>query len=184
MALYMIFHVVPEAHLDFLAAHGETVGAYLNGHPPEIRRTFMDKLFGRTPAVDVPDGWPNAELEGAVPEVNHRQVEYFHYLLNGSHDKVSHAGCVFQTWFAPHFDSVALKIDGENFAFRYDDVVRLHELVKRVSEAELVNRYREALNETEVTPEDIEFLTNAFDTIAAVCEQAIESKSGLMWVLG
>ena len=97
MALYMFFHVVPDSHIEFLSKHPETFRDYMEGKKPKVRGSLIDKLLGRQEEVDIPSDWPRNELEGFCPEVNRRQVEYFHYLLNGTRDRVHHAGCIFQT---------------------------------------------------------------------------------------
>ncbi len=181
MALYMVFHAIPDAHIAYLSEHPEALLAYLEGVEPEPRRSFLDRLFRREAEQSLPDDWPTQEIEGIYPEVNHRQVEQFHYILNGTDARVSHAGCVFQTWFAPRAETVVVTIDGENFALTSDLVADLKGRIGSVSEDELRSRYSEAVGEPEPTDDDKEFLQEVFAGIVKACDQAIETGSGLMW---
>lgn len=184
MALYMFFHVLPDSHIEFLSEHPETFRSYMDGDEPEIRRSLLDKLLGREVDLDLPDNWPQNELEGFCPEVNHRQVEYFHYLLNGTNDRVDHAGCVFQTWFDPRAKSIAITIDGENFALKSKFIQNLKELIQNISEEELLNRYKKATGSMDAAESDRGFLTGAFKEISSACDRALEKGAGLMWTAG
>ncbi len=184
MALYMMFHAIPDSHIDFLCEHPATFRPYMDGTRPELGKSILDKLFARDVSLDLPSDWPRRELEGACPEVNHRQVQYFHCLMNGTEDKVDHAGCIFQTWFAPRSKTVAVQIDGENFALKSQEVTRLKELIKTVTEPELLTRYRDAVGEPDVSDADREFLAHAFGEIQSACDRAIEAGHGLMWTSG
>ena len=184
MALYMIFHALPDSHIDFLSEHREAFRPYMEGRPPELRRSLLDRLLGRDVDPVVPDDWPCQVLEGVCPEVNHRQVEYFHYILNGTRDKVGHAGCVFQTWFAPRFETVVVTLDGENFALRSDEVPQLKARIEAVSEVEMLRRYEQVVGEPAASQADREFLREAFAQMLSACEQAISSGKGLMWTAG
>ena len=181
MALYMFFHVIPDSHIAYLNEHPDTFRAYMEGQQPEVRRSFFDKLFGRDVNLELPGNWPQNPLEGFCPEVNHRQVKYFHYLLNGTKDKVDDSGCVFQTWFAPRFKSVAITIDGENFALNSEFVLSLKERIQNITENELINRYRQAVDDVDLDKSDKDFLTSAFHELSAACDRALERKEGLMW---
>ena len=184
MASYMFFHVVPDSHLDFLHEHPEAFRAYMEGRAPEIRRSLLDKLFGREIELNVPDNWPTNELEGFSPEVNHRQVEYFHYLLNGTSERVDHTGCIFQTWFAPGHKTVAVSIDGENFALHSKRVPELKKRIGELTREDLLERYRKAVDDKVLSESDEEFLRDVFSEISAACDKALEERAGLMWTAG
>ena len=184
MALYMFFHVVPDSHLEFLSKHPETFRKYLEGREPEVHSSLLDKMFGREVNLDLPNHWPQNELQGFCPEVNHRQVEYFHYLLNGTKDRVHHSGCIFQTWFDPGFKSVAITIDGENFALRSEFILSLKEQIQNISEDEMFDRYRKAVDDVGMDESDKNFLTDAFREISSACDKALEKREGLMWTAG
>lgn len=184
MALYMFFHVLPDTHIDFLMTHPQTFRAYMEGRIPEVRKSLIDKLLGRTNHLKFPVDWPEKELEGYCPEINHRQVEYFHYLLNGTHKRVAHSGAIFQTWFAPGHSSVAIPLDGENFALKSQEVLTLKERLNSISEDMLFSRYQETVDQSEIDDTDKEFLVDAFHTISSACDKAIHIKHGLMWTAG
>lgn len=183
MASYMFFHVVPDSHLEFLREHPETFLPYMEGREPKIRRSMLDKLFGRETRLDIPEDWPTEELEGFSSEVNHRQVEDFHYLLNGTKERVGHSGCVFQTWFAPRHKTVTITIDGENFALDNTQVLDLRKRIATLSSEELVSRYEE-LGHEELSDPDKQFLSDVFSEIRAACDKALEKRAGLMWTAG
>lgn len=184
MALYMLFHVIPDSHIDFLSDHPETFRPYMEGRKPQLRKSWLDAILGRDVALELPEDWPENELEGFCPEVNHRQVEYFHYLLNGTKDKVHHSGCIFQTWFAPGHQSVAVTIDGENFALRSELVRSLKDKIQNLGDNDIFDRYRDAVDDVDLDEADKEFLLNAFGEISAACDSALEAGEGLMWTAG
>ncbi len=184
MASYMFFHVLPDSHIEFLSEHPDTFRSYLEGSQPRIRKSLLDRVLGRKVDSSIPEDWPQGELEGYCPEINHRQVECFHYLLNGTRDRVEHSGCVFQTWFAPRARSVAVTIDGENFALESEFVPSLGERIRGISEDELFRRYAEAVDDASLDTVGREFLLDAFRTIVSACDSAIEKRQGLMWTAG
>ena len=180
----MFFHVLPDSHIEFLSRHPNTFRSYTEGKEPEIRRSLVDKILRRETELDLPDNWPQNELEGFCPEINHRQVEYFHYLLNGTKDRVDHSGCVFQTWFDPRANSVAITIDGENFALKSEFISSLKDLIQSITEDELLNRYAQATGEVISDESDKDFLTDAFKEISSACNSELEKREGLMWTAG
>ena len=181
MALYMFFHALPDQHLTFLSEHPETFQSYIEGKIPMARRTFLDKLFGREVEIDLLENWPTHALEGFSPEINDRHVRQCHYLLNGSHEKVAHSGCVFQTWFAPRHKTVALTIDGESFALLSDQVQDLKGRIEVAVGPVLTDRYREANDGQNLNQSDEQYLRDAFGEITAACNKALEQHAGLMW---
>lgn len=184
MALYMLFHVVPDSHIEFLANNPSTFRAYLEGVEPTVKNSLFDKLLGREVELSLPGNWPGDELEGYCPEVNHRQVKYFHYLLNGTTDRVDHEGCLFQTWFAPRVKTPVVTIDGENFALRHEHIDSLRQRIRQLSADEICARYEQALEGERVDDATREFLLGAFEEIASACDNALETKAGLMWTAG
>jgi hypothetical protein len=183
MASYMFFHVVPDSHLEFLREHPETFLPYMEGREPMMRRSMLDKLLGRETCLNLPEDWPTEEPEGFSPEVNHRQVQDFHYLLNGTKERVGHSGCIFQTWFAPRHKTVTITIDGENFALASEQVLDLKERIETLSDEELLARHQ-GLGYTELPDPDKQFLKDVFSEIHAACDKALEKRAGLMWTAG
>ncbi len=184
MALYMFFHVLPDSHIEFLSEHPDTFRSYMEGSEPGIRKSMVDRILGRAVDWTIPDDWPRDEPEGYCPEINHRQVEYFHYILNGTRDRVEHSGCVFQTWFAPRARSVAVTIDGENFALESEFVPSLGERIRGLSEEALFRRYAEVVDDASPDAADREYLLDTFRIIASACDSAVEKRQGLMWTAG
>lgn len=180
----MFFHILPDSHIEFLSEHPEAFRPYMEGKEPEVRRSLLDKILGREVGLDLPDNWPQNELEGFSPEVNHRQIKFFHYLLNGTKDRVDHAGCVFQTWFAPRANSIAIAIDGENFALKSNFIQDLKELIQNISEEALLSRYKQVTGDTGIEESQRDFLAGVFKEISSACDRALEKGAGLMWTAG
>jgi len=184
VALYMFFYVLPDSHIEFLHRHLDSFRAFMEGSEPAVRKSLFDKLFGREVDLDLPDNWPQNKIEGFCPEINHRQVKFFHYILNGTKNRVDHSGCVFQTWFDPRAKSVAITIDGENFALKSEYIASLKERIHNITEGELFKRYKEAIDDASMEELDKDFLTDAFKEIVSACDRALEKREGMMWTAG
>ena len=115
---------VPDAHIDFLAAHPGWVHDYLDGTAPKDAA-----------ADSLPEWWPSEEQESMGGwGVNHRNADLYHWILNRSPAPVAGAGCLFQTQYDA--DSVsAIKLDAynERFAFRSGQLGELLGLVEPVT---------------------------------------------------
>lgn len=116
--------VVPAAHIAFLAAHPDAVHDYLEaGKPANLAEDAL------------PADWPEAppEFLGGWG-INHRNVDLYHWILNGSAEPVSGAGSIFQTWYLPDQHS-ALSLDpyNERFAFPPEQLPALAALAEAVT---------------------------------------------------
>lgn len=96
---------LPESHIDFLSRHQGSICAYVDGEKPEES------------TASLPEGWPTEPLHTIVAlNANHRNVELYHWILNGSPALVRGGEAIFQTWFKPD-DCSLTKLDGGNEAF-------------------------------------------------------------------
>lgn len=179
MALYMFFYVVPDDHLDFLKDNPTAFDAYLGGEIPDLSPGLFARLLGKK-QTELPGDWPNHELDAYSPEVNHRQVNVFHYLLNATNDPVESAGSLFQTWFKPRHNSPAVVIDGENFAFFNSDAKQLLKLVESVTPAMRRDRlaHCEDVSKARIDSDSADY---AFDVIEKACSEAVSKGQGLLW---
>jgi hypothetical protein len=179
MAMYMFFYAVPDRHLEFLRDNPASFDSYLRGEVPDLTPGFIPRLLGkRTP--EIPHNWPNRELEAHSPEINHRQVHVFHYVLNGKSDLVEDVGSLFQTWFKPRHDSPAIVIDGENFAFDSANTPRLLELIKGLTPESIRERLQASGRASDVY-NDIELLEQSFAIVEKACSDAVSKGQGLLW---
>jgi len=179
MALYMFFYVAPDSHLEFLRDNPTLFDSYLGGEVPDMGQGFFSKLMGKK-LPELPDDWPNHELNAYSPEINHRQVNIFHYILNGTNDSVENVGSIFQTWFKPRHNSPAIAIDGENFAFYSQDVRQLLKLIEGLTPELRRDRLDDSKSASEIQASS-DFVKCAFDVIEKACNEAVSKGHGLLW---
>ena len=179
MASYMIFYVVPDSHLEFLRDNPTLFDSYLGGEIPDLSQGFLSKLLGKK-LPELPVDWPSQELDAYSPEISHRQVNVFHYILNGKNDPVENVGCIFQTWFKPRYNSPAIVIDGENFAFSNADTRQLLSLIAGLT-PELKRERLDNSGSASDIQNDGGFLEYAFDVIEKACNEAVSKGQGLQW---
>jgi len=180
MAMYMFFYSVPDNVLEYLECNPAYLGDFLEGVVPTPKQSFVDKLLRRSVEIQLPAGWPASEPKSFEPEINHRMISDFHYILNGSDDFVCQAGCVFQTWLSPNADTVAITIDSENFGLKSDEVSNFKGMLESIYPEVAIERYTTRLN-GEYTSEDQEYLKEILEELISACKSAMKSNSGLMW---
>ena len=83
------------------------------------------------------------------PEINHRNVDLYHLILNGAADFVTGSGSIFQTWLetASNRTHAAIDITGDNehFAFHSGQLPELAELLSSVDAESVRSRYTQWL---------------------------------------
>lgn len=179
MASYLFFYPLPDQHLGFLRDNPAFFDAYLEGEKPQLKRGLIAALMGKA-LPQLPADWPSERCEGYSPEINHRQVKTFHYLLNGKHDLVQDVGCLFQTWFNTRHPPPVTVIDGENFAFDSVYTRQLREMLENLTPETV--RHRLAEVEGTATDSDVDnLLQQGFDIIKQACNQAVADTQGLLW---
>lgn len=199
MALYLVMFSAPAAHIDFMRKHPGTAQDYRLGEPPHVdeaepaRGSFLSRLLGRTPPAtgpvtpDPPPDWPEDELDTVDMEINHRNVDLYHWILNQTPDPVKGAGSIFQTWF--HRDHSALPLDdcNEDFAFAPGQLPELLALVRSVTPQRLEEAFAGwcVANGKDPNPstEEVEDMHARFVGFGRYLETAIAKGHGLVWVV-
>ncbi|MBK8286671.1 MAG: hypothetical protein IPK97_18420 [Ahniella sp.] len=116
--------LVPQQHITYLQQHPGSVHDYLDGRVPDA-----------TDPSSLPTDWPTEEPESMGSwSINHRNTDLYHWILNGGPELVTGAGSIFQTWYEPDHQSVAIKLDAfnERFAFGPEQLPELAALVSKV----------------------------------------------------
>ncbi len=124
------------------------------------------------------------------PEINHRNADLFHLILNGTQDFVTGSGSIFQTWLQSANDrthsAIDLTGDNEHFAFYSKQLPDLAALTAAVDINAVIARFTQWLrsNGDDYTPSDVECDTMAkeFAAFTAGIQEAISKSHGLIWV--
>ncbi len=147
MANYFCILPVPDAHIDFIHEHPQTLSDYLNGEAPDLRPAITPKpslwqrITGKVPVPPsppaIPTDWPTSECQLIGEAVNHRNVDLFHLILNGTKEFVNGSGALFQTWLESgdthKHNAIDLTHANEDFAFKSDQVPELASLLSQVN---------------------------------------------------
>ena len=197
MANYLCNFSAPDPHIEFLASNPEALWNYIDGQkpdPPTPEKTgIFKKLFGGAggpmSTTEIPNDWPTEEARMIGPEINHRNVDLYHRILNGGEHFVSGAGTIFQTWLAPrNHDAVDIGRDGENFAFASELVPDLQRLLSRVDPIRVNEQYSAWLKKEgkEHIPwtEECELFAKEFLELSQELQAIIEAGNGIIWVSG
>lgn len=121
------------------------------------------------------------------PEINHRNVDLYHRILNGGEEFVSGAGTIFQTWHTPR-NHGALNIggDGENFAFTSELIPPLQRLVSRVDPIRVNEQYSAWLKKEgkDHVPgsEECEYFVKQFADLSQELQAIVAAGYGIMWI--
>ncbi|MEM9186599.1 MAG: hypothetical protein AAGB00_08915, partial [Planctomycetota bacterium] len=147
------------------------------------------------PQSKVPSDWPLSQAMPIGPEINHRNVDLYHLILNGTTEFVRGGGSIFQTWLEGQNEhihtAVDLSGDNEDFAFRSEQLPELLGLLKQVRLPLVVERYTSWFRRggsvavsSDYTPakEECAEIANEFKKFAKAVQQSIERRQGLIWV--
>jgi hypothetical protein len=197
MANYLCIHPAPDSHIDFIRRHPDTVWAYIEGERPEPapqdakQPGFWRRLMGSAPSspppTDVPDDWPVGERLPIGPEINHRNVDLYHLILNGTTEFVDGSGSIFQTWLTnDQHSAIDLTGDHEHFAFKSGQIPAFVELLEAVDAAAVKARFtqwlRAAGDDYDPSDEECEEIAREFRDFAAAARDAVAKSQGLIWV--
>ena len=168
---------VPDSHVSFLSQHHNLVHDYLEGVRPNGE--IADQL---------PSDWPAQPLESLGSwSINHRNVDLYHWILNGGPELASGGGSIFLTWYEPDQQS-ALKLDkyNERFAFHANQLVELAELVKSVDVERVQRSFCDWLKRRGEDHSDIDHgacepFVDEFKMFSDGIESAIQRGCGLIW---
>lgn len=167
---------VPDAHIRILQQHPGLVHDYLDGAAP------------RSAVESLPADWPREPLESLGSwSINHRNVDLYHWILNGGPELADGAGSIFQTWYEPD-QHAAIKLDelNERFAFLSAQLPELLALVKAVDVPRVMRGFVDWLKQRGERHDDIdqyacEPFVDEFRQFAAGLEQAIARGEGIVW---
>jgi len=201
MANYLVIFTAPRSHIEFMRTHRGTSRNYYLGEPPEFvgaeakRSSFLDRLLGRKPSAasaavegaDIPADWPQSEAEVVDIEINHRNVDLYHRILNNSSNFVAGSGSIFQTWLHADHDAIPLDEHNEDFAFLPEQLPELLALVESVTSESLLRSFeewcRDQKNDHQPTIEEAREMHSGFVNLADCLQRAIEKQHGLVWVV-
>lgn len=196
MANYFLTIPVKDSLIDFIKQSPDTIWEFAEGVPPKVQTktlpppSFWQRLLGKTqetpPEIPVPIDWPSSPAK-LVTEINHRNVDLYHWALNGSSDSVSHSGSLFQTWVTgTQHSAIDLTGHNEHFAFYSSQIPELLILFKNLSRTGVnlcfADWYREQGNTDELEDSDYQVV---WDDLMALQKQIAEceaNKQGLIWM--
>ncbi|ABZ78058.1 hypothetical protein Shal_3515 [Shewanella halifaxensis HAW-EB4] len=197
MALCLNLFSLPNGHIQFLKHNPQTIQAYLMGQAPELeaevaikQQSLLSKLVrgisGRK-ALELPRDWPQDEIKMIGPNVNHRNVDLYHYILNDTEERVKGAGSLFQTWLDIHnHDAIKMDRCNESFAFESYALAELFTLLSKLDEPVVRGRFDAWLLEynPDYIPKESEYLEmiQGWEHFRVKVHEAMEVNHGLMWV--
>lgn len=189
MALVFSLCSAPDNHIAFLHAQLASSRCYLEGKVPDlpvVKRSLMDKLFGRKKPISLPDGWPTQPPTLAKIDVNENNVGLYHRILNQGTDGVDGAGSLFQSWFLPHHSALMLDETGRNCAFYHQQLAELISLLKRITPATVQSQFIAWCDAdpkmSQPTADEVFELFCDFKRLHDFVTKASKHQHGLVWV--
>jgi len=196
--LFIMFSA-PAHHIEFMRKHPGTAGYYREGEPPETptitpkRLSWFDRLMGKKPEppppppapIEAPADWPRQPASEPDIEVNHRNIDLYHRILNGTPEPVTGAGSIFQTQFHGTHDATPLDDCAQDFAFFPEQLPQLLSLVEAVTPESLRHAFHEWCKakgeDHEPTLEEAIGMHEELMGFAGYLKAAIAKKHGLVW---
>lgn len=171
MANYFSVFSAPEAHIEFLRNHPDAIYPYIEGEDPEVE--------------GLPADWPQENVDPiGFRETNHRNVDLYHWILNGSEADVTGGASLFQTWTSHNHSAIDLTGDGDFFAFKPE---QLHDLAAAVSKVDLQSAKTaftawliKAEKDHVPDDEECESFVEEFREFGEQLEQVIAQRKGLL----
>jgi hypothetical protein len=148
---------------------------------------LWQRIIGTSPTPPdfvVPSGWPTKQPAMIGPEINHRNVDLYHLILNGTTDFVQGSGSIFQTWLTA--DHSAIDLTGEDYAFKSHQLPALVRLLMKVDVKAVKAGFVQWLSAQgdNYTPSDEECgeIAREFRSFAKDVQHASEQSLGLIWI--
>ncbi len=200
MTNYLCVFPASDLDIDFLVGNPETFYAYIEGERPTIveipppKPTLWQRLTGNIPKSkappEIPIDWPKSEPVIIGPEINHRNVDLYHLILNGTTEFVTGSGSIFQTWLENFSErthsAIDLTGDNDHFAFHSDQLPDLLDLISSVDAEKVMSCFLQWLqaNGDGYTPsqEECDEIANEFKHFADCTREAISKSYGLIWI--
>ena len=176
MAMGFAAFAVPDAHIDLLVSRPGWVHDYLEGNRPDAGDATL------------PADWPaQAPQSLGGWGINHRNVDLYHWILNGGPALATGAGSLFQTWYEPDRHA-ALKLDrhNERFAFRSGQLPELLALSEAVTVDSTLAAFTDWCKERGERHDDLDHyacqpFVDEFAQFARGLRAAIERGDGIVW---
>lgn len=187
----------PDSHIEFIHQYPQSLSAYLEGEQPDIQQpapkpTLWQRLTGQSaeaPApVETPDDWPASECILVGEVINHRNVDLFHRILNGTDEFVTGAGSLFQTWLEAgdtcRHTAIDLTHGNEDFALMSSQVGDLTQLLSKVSLDDVRDGFTHWLRQQgetyDVSDAECVDILEEFQRFAETAAEAVRQSHGLM----
>lgn len=178
MAIEFLLCTVPPDHLRYLRTHQGSIDDYLAG------TTGSGEEGGRRPAW-----WPRV-----APEIhdcwgaNHRNVDLYHWILNGGPQRVAGPGALFQAWFDPDHPAGLIKLDAYNrrFALEPGQLTALRALAAGVDLDRVLAAFTEWCKDRGEPWEDLDQyacqpFVDEFQRLTRILDDAIARGDALVW---
>ena len=195
MANYLCIYPAPDSHIEFICAHPESLWQYVEGQRPNVSESkqappsvwqHLAGMFRSAPGRKVPVDWPSGERKPIGPEINHRNVELHHLILNGTAELVDGSGSIFQTWFAKSHSAIDITGDRDYFAFKSNKLPALAELALRIDGPTVKVRFTQWLRNNgdryEPSDEECNEIAKEYQSFAESLREAVHKGYGLIWV--
>jgi hypothetical protein len=195
-----ILFSAPPSHIDFMRQHPGTSGYYYAGELPQAETvepktlSWLDRLLGRKPEPppppppqlpEPPVDWPRQPPSCPDIDINHRNGDLYHRILNGTPEPVEGMGSIFQTKFHDRHDATPLDDTQEDFAFYPEKLPELLSLVEAVTPESLRHAFHEWCkvkeNDHEPTLEEATEMHQEFVDFGKYLQQVIARNHGLVW---
>lgn len=146
---------MPESHIVFMASYKDISAQYYIGEAQIFdgelwQCSFLSKIvdfISGKKEPQVSDWWPTKEIDLADcvdMEINHRNVDWYHAILNKTMEFVEGSGAIFQSWMTNEHSTINLDSSGyEDFAFYPVQLPELLSLVKAITHDSTREAYAE-----------------------------------------
>jgi len=171
--------MAPESHISYLQQHQGLVHFYLDGtNPPDSEMSSP-----------LPEGWPKQPPKLLDSwNINHRNTDLYHWILNGGPDLVTGGGSIFQTWYEPNYSASVVKLDkyNERFAFHSAKINELASLVAAVNVKSVLKAFVEWCKSQGKRSDDLdeyacEPFVEEFKAFGDLLSEAMRKGHGIIW---
>lgn len=179
MALGFFACTAPDSHISYLQSHQGLIHFYLDGiTPPDSEMSSP-----------LPEWWPQQSPKLLNSwNINHRNTDLYHWILNGAPDLVTSEGSIFQTGYEPDYSTSVVKLDkyNERFAFHRDKIDKLASLVDAVNTKSVLSAFTEWCKIKGKTWEDLdeyacEPFVEEFGAFGDLLSEAKRKEHGIIW---
>lgn len=196
MADYLVIFAAPNSHIEFIKSNPDSLWSYVDGERPQIsptppKRGLWQRLTGTTPSCEglsqIPEDWPEEAPTMIGPEINHRNVDLYHLILNGTTEFVEGSGSIFQSWLTnDRHSAIDLTGDHEHFAFKANQISSLVELLSKVDADAVKSRFRQWLrskgDDYEPRDDECEEMLRELNSLTKAAREAVNKSQGLIWI--